>query len=63
MVRMSDQLSGRVMFFVARSHDDLSWYLSIHPEILQQAANGRFPRDFRRSGRGKNDTRLSVVKT
>jgi hypothetical protein len=63
MVRMSNQFSGRVMFFVARSHDDLSWYLSIHPEMLQQAANGRFPRDFRRSGLAKNEAGLSVVRT
>src|ERR1700733_13563550 len=35
MVHMYNQLSGRlVMFFVARCHEDLSWFLSIEPEIL-----------------------------
>jgi len=63
MVRMSDQSSHRVMFFIARCHDDLSWYLSIQLEILQRAANGPFPRNFHSGGRGKNKTRLSVVKT
>jgi hypothetical protein len=45
MLHMYDQLSGRlVMFFVARCHEDLSWFLSIEPEILNRAANGCYPR-------------------
>ena len=45
MVHMYNQLSGRlVMFFVARCHEDLSWFLSIEPEILNRAANGCYPR-------------------
>ena len=45
MVHMYDQLSGRlVMFFVARCHEDLSWFLSIEPETLYRAANGCYPR-------------------
>ena len=46
LVHMYDQLSGRlVMFFVARCHEDLSWFLSIEPDTLNRAANyGRYPR-------------------
>jgi hypothetical protein len=45
LVHMYDQLSGRlVMFFVARCHEDLSWFLSVEPETLNRAANGCYPR-------------------
>jgi hypothetical protein len=58
---MFDPVVGRfVVFFVARSHDDLSWYLSIGPEILKQAANDR-QSGIREGVRGKDGTRLSLV--
>ena len=45
MVPMYDQMSGRlVMFFVARCHEDLSWFLSIELDSLNRAANGCYPR-------------------
>jgi len=40
MEDMLDHVSSRfVMFFFARCRDDLSWYLAIKPQTLEQAAN------------------------
>jgi hypothetical protein len=43
---MLDRVSSRfVMFFFARCRDDFSWYMSIKPQTLEQAANDCRPRD------------------